>query len=84
MKWAHRILLSAGCSLLVVSVALYGVLDRTAADEQALSPGEESLGVAVLGMLYLPPILLTAFGGLLCLLLGWSLLTAHRFRTPID
>ena len=44
MKWVHRILSSAGCTLLVVSVALDVVLDRTAVDEQALSPGEDSFG----------------------------------------
>jgi hypothetical protein len=84
MRWFYRILLSAGCSLLVVSAVLYVVLDFTAAAEQAVAPGAKSFGVAVLGMLYLPPILLTAFGGLLCLLLGWSVLTVHRFRTPLN
>jgi len=78
----YRIVLAAGCGLLVMSGGLYLVLDRTAAAEQALSPGEKSFGVAVLGMKYLPPILETAFGGLLCVVVGWSVLTVHRLRNP--
>jgi hypothetical protein len=81
-KWVYRIFLAAGGGLLFVSGALYLLFDRTAAAEQALSPGEKSLGVAVLAMLYLPPVLATAFAGLLCVLIGWSVLTVYRLRHP--
>jgi hypothetical protein len=55
------------------------VLDRLVAAEQAVSPGEDSFGVAVLGMMYGPPIIVTAASGLLTLLLGLSFLVVHRF-----
>jgi hypothetical protein len=65
-----------------VSAALYIVLHRAAAAEQALSPGETSFGVAALGMMHWPPIIVAAAGGLLGLFLGMSALAFHRLRNP--
>ena len=39
---------------------LYGGCEWAIAREQAITPGEESFGVAVLGMLFLPLILATS------------------------
>lgn len=51
-KWVYRVAIAVGCALLGVSAVLYVLLDRAASAEQALSPGAESFGVAVLGMMY--------------------------------
>lgn len=79
-KWIHGIAITVGCSLLGISLVLYIVLGRWVAAEQAVSPGEKSFGVAVLGMMYGPPIIVTIAGGLLSLLLGLSFLVHYRFR----
>jgi hypothetical protein len=79
-KWVHRVAITIGYSLLGVSLVIYIVLDRLAAAEQAVSPREDSFGVAVLGMIYGPPIIVTAVGGLLTLLLGLFFLVVHRFQ----
>lgn len=81
-KWLYRIPIWVGCGLLLVSAALYIALDRAASAEQALSLGQKSLGVAALGMMYWPPILVTACLGLLALSLGTSVLAFHRLRNP--
>ena len=36
--------------------------------EQAQNPGEKSLGVAVLGMIFLPPVAILAVGSAVCLI----------------
>ncbi len=82
MKWLYRILLGIGCCLLAASVAFYIVFDRAASAEQALSPGVKSLGVAGLAMMYWPPVIASAFAGLLVLLVGMSVLTFQRLRNP--
>lgn len=82
MRWFHRIAITVGCGLLATSAALYVLFDRSAGVEQALAPGEDSFGVAVLAMMYGPAIIATAAGGLLSLLLGMSALTFQRLRNP--
>jgi hypothetical protein len=79
-RWFPRIAIAVGCSLLGVSAGLYIALDRAVAAEQALSPGEDRFGVAVLGMIYGPAILAMAVGGLLSLFLGFLGLTVRRMR----
>jgi hypothetical protein len=67
-----RPLVLVGILLVAISAILYLALQVSAAHEQALSPGEKSLGVAALGMLFGIPmifcgavgILLLAFSGL--------------------
>ena len=81
-KWVYRVAIAVGCALLGVSAVLYVLLDRAASAEQALSPGAESFGVAVLGMMYGPGILVTAAVGLVSLLVGWTVLTFQRLRNP--
>jgi hypothetical protein len=81
-KWVYRIAIAVGGALLAVSVVLYVLLDRAASAEQALSPGEDSFGVAVLGMMYGPGILVAAAGGLLSLLFGMTVLAIQRLRNP--
>jgi hypothetical protein len=63
----------------MVSAALYAILARAAGAEQVVSPGEDSFGVAALGMMYGPPIVVTAAAGILILLIGLSVATLHRF-----
>ena len=81
-KWVYRLVIATGCTLLGISAILYFALDRAATVEQALSPGEDSFGVAVLGMMYGPSIVATAAGGILSLLLGMTILTFQRLRNP--
>ena len=81
-KWFYRIPIAVGCGLWSVSAVLYVVFKRAASAEQALSPGQDSFGVAVLAMMYGLPIVATAVGGLVILLLGWAVLTFQRLRDP--
>jgi hypothetical protein len=61
---------------------LYIVFDRAADAEQAQSPGQKSLGVAALAMMYLPAVLVTAVGGLASLLVRMPVLAFHPLRHP--
>ena len=81
-RWWYRIPLAVGCLFILTSCALYVALDHAVSAERAVSPGQESLGVAVLGMLYVPPIIGSAAAGLLALLVGMSVLAFQRMRTP--
>jgi hypothetical protein len=82
LKWASRVAIIVGSVLLIISAAFYLVLDRAGSAEQALSPGEKSFGVAVLGMIYGPPIVVTSAIGILSLFLGVVGTTVHRFHNP--
>ena len=55
-----------GVVLLGVSVILWLGLEWSASYEQARTPGEKNLGVAVLGMLLGIPMLIFGAGGLVC------------------
>jgi hypothetical protein len=83
LTWCSRITIAVGSSLLLAAAGLYFMLGRAAEAEQALRPGEDSFGVALLGMMYGPAIILAAAAGLLALLLGLSAATIHRFRNPL-
>ena len=48
--------------------------------EQARSPGEDSLGVAVLGMIFMPFILLFLIAGAACLITGLLLVIFAQAR----
>jgi len=50
------------------------------AHEQAQTPGEKSLGVAVLGMVFFPIILVLGFGGLFCLIVSAIALVVARMK----
>ena len=73
-----KIAIAVGCALLGLSTALYMGLQRAAAAEQALSPGDDSFGVAVLGMIYGPLVLPTASAGVLSIFLGTSSHKEHQ------
>jgi hypothetical protein len=81
-KRVYKTLISVGCALLGVSVALVFVGSRAIASEQASTPGEKNLGVATLGMIFGMGIVATAGFGLVILLTGWTVLTVHRLRNP--
>ncbi|HWY67681.1 MAG TPA: hypothetical protein VNX88_03395 [Terriglobales bacterium] len=74
-----RPLLFAGCVLVAASVILYVGLEISVAHEQALSPGEKSLGVAVLGMLLGIPMILTGATG--AMMLAFCVLRAFYRRS---
>jgi len=65
-----KIAMSMGVLLLVVSFLLYGALELTTSWEQARTPGERNLGVAVLGMIFGFPMLLTGVSAIACLIVG--------------
>jgi len=51
-----------GCLLLAAAIGLYALLRWSISAEQARSPGEKDLGVAVLAMLFGIPVLLGIAG----------------------
>jgi hypothetical protein len=59
-----------GIMLLAVTVVLFFGLEWLATSEQASSPGEKNLGVAVLGMLFGVPMLISGIGGLGCVIVS--------------
>jgi len=61
--FSRRPLIFTSCVLLAISLILYVALEVSVAHEQALSPGEKSLGVAVLFMIFGIPMLLSAATG---------------------
>jgi hypothetical protein len=78
---ASRIAVGIGCILLAVSTVLYITLEREVVAEQALSPAVDSFGVAVLGMMYGPPVLTTAAAGVLSICLGICLWAFAHLRS---
>src|SRR5690242_2161028 len=63
----NRPLLFFGWALVAVSIILYLTLQVSTTHEQALSPGEKSLGVAVLGIMFGIPMIVTGAAGALLL-----------------
>jgi hypothetical protein len=53
--------------LIGLSVLLYAALEFSSRWEQAKTPGEKNMGVAVLFMIFGIPMLISAAAGLLCL-----------------
>jgi hypothetical protein len=79
-----RSLSLTGSALIGLSVLLYAALEFSSRWEQAKTPGEKNMGVAVLFMIFGIPMLICAAGGLLCLLVG-ALAYAHgRFFRRIS
>lgn len=79
-KWVSSIAIGIGCSFLITSGVLCVLLARAASGEQAVTPGQDNFGVAALGMMYGPSIIVTAAVGIFTLLLGMIGMTIHRFR----
>jgi len=83
-KGITRSLSLTGSALIGLSVLLYAALEFSSRWEQAKTPGEKNMGVAVLFMIFGIPMLICASGGLLCLLVG-ALAYAHgRFFRRIS
>lgn len=62
-----------------LSLVLYAALELSSRWEQAKTPGEKNMGVAVLGMIFGIPMLISAAVGLLCLLVGALTFAYKRF-----
>ena len=73
-------LIGIGCALLVLALLSYGLLLWTSAAEQARSPGEKDLGVAVLAMMFGLPALVLAAAGILCLATGTCVWLFRKYR----
>jgi hypothetical protein len=65
-------------------VVLYASLEVASRWEQAKTPGEKNMGVAVLFMIFGMPILISAAAGVLCLLVGTSAFVHVRFFRRIS
>jgi hypothetical protein len=82
-KGVTRSLSLTGSALIGLSVLLYAALEFSSRWEQAKTPGEKNMGVAVLFMIFGIPMLISA-AGLLCLVVG-ALAFAHgRFSRRIS
>ena len=68
-----------GCGFLGLSFVLYVSLELSSRWEQAKNPGEKSFGVAVLGMMFGIPMLISALLGFVCLLVGGAIFACKRF-----
>jgi hypothetical protein len=78
-KGIARSLSLTGCALIGLSVVLYMALELSSRWEQARTPGEKNLGVAVLFMIFGIPTLISAAAGLLCLIVGTLAFAYGRF-----
>jgi hypothetical protein len=81
-KSIPRILSLTGCALIGLSVLLYVAGEISTRWEQAKTPGERNLGVAVLFMIFDIPMLASAAAGLLCLVVGALAFAYRRYFTP--
>jgi hypothetical protein len=83
-KGITRSLSLAGWALIGLSVVLYVALELSSRWEQAKTPGEKNMGVAVLFMLFGIPMLISAAAGLLCLIVSVLTLAYKRFFPRIS
>jgi hypothetical protein len=83
-KGITRPLSLAGLALIGLSVVLYASLEVASRWEQAKTPGEKNMGVAVLFMIFGIPILISAAAGVLCLLVGTLAFVYVRFFRRIS
>ncbi len=70
-----------GSALIVLAGLLYIALEITTKWEQAQSPGEKSLGVAVLGMMFGIPILVCAGAGVVSFAISGIAAAFKRMRS---
>jgi hypothetical protein len=68
-----------GLALIGLSVVLYAALELSSRWEQDKTPGEKSMGVAVLFMMFGIPMLVSAAAGLLCVVVGALAFAYGRF-----
>ena len=83
-KGITRPLSLTGLALIGLSVVLYASLALASRWEQAKTPGEKNMGVAVLFMIFGIPILISAGAGVLCLLVGALAFVHVRFFQRIS
>jgi EamA domain-containing membrane protein RarD len=77
-------LFKVAVALLLLAVFSWLVLTITTAHEQARSPGETNLGVAVLGMIWGMPMLLFGASGTFLLVTHLALFSYRKFSRPKD
>lgn len=78
-KGIPRSLSLTGLALIGLSVVLYVSLELLSRWEQAKTPGEKDMGVAILFMLFGIPALISAVAGLLCLIVSGLAFAYRRF-----
>ncbi len=83
-KGITRSLSLTGWALIGLSVVLYMALELSSRWEQAKTPGEKNIGVAVLFMLFGIPMLISAAAGLLCLIVSVLTFAYRRFFPRIS
>jgi hypothetical protein len=76
--WQSK-LFKVSVALLLLAVFAWFGLTITTAHEQARTPGERNLGVAVLGMIWGLPVLLFGASGALLLLVHLALFSLRKF-----
>ena len=80
-KGITRSLWLTGWALIGLSIVLYVTLELSTRWEQARTPGEKNMGVAVLFMIWGIPTLISGGAGLLCLIVG-AFTFAYRHFFP--
>jgi hypothetical protein len=83
-KGITRSLSLTGSVLIGLSVLLYAALEFSSRWEQAKTPGEKNMGVAVFFMIFGIPMLISAAAGVLCLLVGALAFVHVRFFRRIS
>ena len=83
-KSIARPLSFTGLALIGLSVVLYASLELASRWEQAKTPGEKNMGVAVLFMIFGIPMLISTAAGVLCLLVGALAFVHVRFFRRIS
>lgn len=76
---SYTALIWLGIVLIGVSAVLYVLLQISVTREQAQSPGEKSLGVGVLLMLFGIPMIVSSLAAVVCLALGLSVAVRRKF-----
>ena len=83
-KGITRSLSLIGWALIGLSAVLYVALELSSRWEQAKTPGEKNMGVAVLFMLFGIPMLISAAAGLLCLIVSVLAFAYRQFFPRIS
>lgn len=76
-------LIGIGCLSLAGALVCFGLLDWSSSVEQASSPGEKDLGVAVLGMMFGIPAFFLGLAGLLCLVAGMCVWAYRSYQRRV-
>ncbi len=83
-KGITRSLWLTGWALIGLSIVLYVIMELSTRWEQARTPGEKNMGVAVLFMIWGIPTLISGAAGLLCLFVGAFTFAYERFFPRIS